>query len=178
MATPSHPSRSAHGTGDESHEKHPRCDLYVPGHLVHFIQAKMASRSERPVRWGRYGGIENGRLVVRFLDGSAGRYRIHRPEEVAGVAEVGDKVRVCEGLRYAAISRRFEHVLSVCIALTDDAWRPCSVASGEPATLEELTDRLEDRGGFLVSGRRLAELVDSRSEGGAAPPDGGLEPVS
>lgn len=128
MVTPGHPSRSViQFGGGGPHEKYPPCDLYLPGHLVHWTQAKLALRagSERPVRWGRFAGIEEGWLVVRFLDGTA-RYRIHRPDDVAGVAASGDKVRVCEGLHFATISRRFEHVLSVCIACPDDPWQPCS----------------------------------------------------
>ena len=82
-------------------QRHPACDLYLPGHLVHNIAAKKSWESSDPVRWGRFQGVEDGCLIVRYLDGE-GRYRIHRPTEVGRVAQVGDKVRVSERWRRPA----------------------------------------------------------------------------
>jgi hypothetical protein len=95
------------------------------------------------------------------------------------VAARGDKVRVSERWRIASISRRFEQLSAVCIALPDDPWRPCSVAPDEPVSLEDQADRLTDRGGFLLPGRLAAQLVSSEREGGHGPrPGGGLDEVS
>ncbi len=158
--------------------EHPVCDLYVPGHLVHDDQAKKSWESGDPVRWGRFRHVEDGCLVVRYLDGEE-RYRIHRPAEVECVAEVGDKVRVSERWRTATISRRFEQLLTVGIALEDDPWRPCSVAPGEPCTLDDLTACAAERDGLLVSGRRPAQLVGPGSgESDDPSPDGAVAEVS
>ena len=179
MTTPGRAARAGEERATRSAEEHPACDLYVPGHLVHFIQAKKAWESADPVRWGRFEGVDDGCLVVRFLDGYAGRYRIHRPSEVARVAARGEKVRVSERWRFASISRRFEQLLGVCIALPDDPSRPCSVAPDEPDSLDDLADRLAERGGFLVPGRRAAQLAGRGSEAvDSLPPNGGLDEVS
>jgi hypothetical protein len=159
-------------------QRHPACDLYLPGHLVHNIAAKKSWESSDPVRWGRFQGVEDGCLIVRYLDGE-GRYRIHRPTEVGRVAQVGDKVRVSERWRTATVSRRFEQLLTVCIALEDDPWRPCSIAPSEPATLDDLAVHAAERGGFTVPGRRLAQLVGRGSGAGDdPPPDGAVAEVS
>jgi hypothetical protein len=179
MTTPGNAARANDARAIRSSEEHAACDLYVPGHLVHIIQAKKAWESDDPVRWGRFEGVDHGCLVVRFLDGGLGRYRIHRPSEVARVAARGDKVRVSERWRLASISRRFEQLLAVCVALPDDPSRPCSVAPDEPASLDDLTDRLAERGGFLVPGRRAVELAGRGPEAVAGPsPNGGLDEVS
>jgi hypothetical protein len=141
MTTPGHVARTSDEKVTPRSEAHRGCDLYVPGHLVHFTQAKKAWESDDPVRWSRFEGVDEGYLIVRFLDG-AGRYRVHRPSELTRVAERGDKVRVSERWRLASISRRFEHLLSVCIALPDDPWRSCSVAHSEPVSFEDRADRL------------------------------------
>src|SRR5580704_13343180 len=142
MTTPGNAARANDAWAIRSSEEHAACDLYVPGHLVHIIQAKKAWESDDPVRWGRFEGVDDGCLVVRFLDGYAGRYRIHRPSEVVRVAARGEKVRVSERWRFASISRRFEQLLGVCIALPDDPSRPCSVAPDEPTSIEDPADRL------------------------------------
>jgi hypothetical protein len=179
MTTPGNAARANKARATRSSQEHPACDLYVPGHLVHFIQAKKAWESDDPVRWGRFEGVDDGCLVVRFLDGYAGRYRIHRPSEVVRVAARGEKVRVSERWRFASISRRFEQLLGVCIALPDDPSRPCSVAPDEPDSLDDLADRLAERGGFLVPGRRAAQLAGRGSEAvDSLPPNGGLDEVS
>jgi hypothetical protein len=179
MTTPGNAARANDARAIRSSEEHAACDLYVPGHLVHIIQAKKAWESDDPVRWGRFEGVDHGCLVVRFLDGGLGRYRIHRPSEVARVAARGDKVRVSERWRLASISRRFEQLLAVCVALPDDPSRPCSVAPDEPASLDDLTDRLAERGGFLVPGRQAVQLAGRGPEAVAGPsPNGGLDEVS
>jgi hypothetical protein len=179
MTTPGNAARANEARAIRSSEEHAACDLYVPGHLVHIIQAKKAWESDDPVRWGRFEGVDHGCLVVRFLDGGLGRYRIHRPSEVARVAARGDKVRVSERWRLASISRRFEQLLAVCVALPDDPSRPCSVAPDEPASLDDLTDRLAERGGFLVPGRQAVQLAGRGPEAVAGPsPNGGLDEVS
>jgi hypothetical protein len=142
MVTPGDVARTNDGATRRS-EEHPACDLYLPGHLVHDIQTKEAWESGDPVRWGRFGGVADGCIVVRFLDGTE-RYRVHRPAEVDRVAKPGDKVRVSERWRVASLSRRFEQLLAVCIALPDDPWRPCGVARGESGSLEDLADRLDE----------------------------------
>jgi hypothetical protein len=178
MTTPGHVARTRDDRITRRPEAYPACDLYLPGHLVHNIAARKAWQSDDPVRWGRFEGVDDGCLVVRFLDGTR-RYRIHRPSEVTRMAARGDKVRVSERWRFASISRRFEQLLAVCIALPDDPWRSCSVAPDEPVSFEDLADRLIDRGGFLVPGRLVAQFVGPEQEGGEGlPPDGGLTEVS
>jgi hypothetical protein len=178
MGTPGDAARAGDGSTTRRNDEHPACDLYRPGHLVHVIQARKAWESDDPVRWGRFEGVDDGCLVVRFLDGTA-RYRIHRPAEVERVAEVGDKVRISERWRVASISRRFEHLLAVCIALVDDPWPQCGVAPREPRSLEDLVAHVADRGGFMAPGRRITHLAGRAPEGGGGPtPDGDLGEVS
>ena len=155
-------SRPAGGRrpGPVPHPSFEPCDLYLPGHLVHPIQAKKAWTSEDPVRWGRFAGIEDELVVVRFLD-AVERFRNHRPQEIAAVAAVGDKVRVSDRYRVLSLHRRFEHVLTVCVAPADASWTPCGVADpAEPSSLDDLSHRLETRGGFLVPRPSVLRLLD------------------
>ncbi len=165
MAAPGYAARTHGGNTTRRSSEHAECDLYLPGHLVHFIQAKKAWESGDPVRWGRFERVDEGCLVVCFLDGR-GRYRVHRPAEVGRVAEAGDKVRVSERWRVASISRRFEQLLAVCIALPDDPWRPCRLAPQEPASCDGPAERIDHRGGFVAPGSVVSQLFGSRPRGG------------
>lgn len=178
MVIPGDAARTDDGYVTDRTDGPPACDRYQPGHLVHAAQARNAWASDERVRWGRFERVADGRLVVRFLDGTA-RYRIHRPADVEAVAEAGDKVRVSERWRVASISRRFEQVLAVCIALPDDRWRPCGVALRRPRSLEGLAAHVRDRGGFMAPGQPVPPFVGPwPEEGHDPPPDGGLGEVS
>ena len=138
MGTPGDAARATGGRVPHEAGGQPACALYEPGHLVHAVQATNFWESGDPVRWGRFRGVHDGDLVVDFLDATR-RYRIHRPAEVARVAVVGDKVRVSERWRVAAISRRFEQLLLFGIALADDPSGPCRAVPGEQAWLDEVS---------------------------------------
>jgi hypothetical protein len=177
MVTPGDVARTDGGSASHRTDG-PACDLYVPGHLVHDIQATKSWESGERGRWGRFERVDDGYLVVRFLDGT-GRYRIHRPAEVGRVAEPGDKVRVSERWRIATISRRFEHVLTVSIALPRDPWRPCTAAPDAPGSPDDLAGRLAGRGGFSVPGPVATQLAGPGPDGrDDLPPDGDLSEVS
>jgi hypothetical protein len=127
-------------------------------------QATKAWESDDPVGWGRFAGVEDGLVVVRFLDGVE-RFRCHRPPEIAALAEVGDKARVSHRWGVLSLHRRFENVITVSIANVDAPWTPCSVGEpAEPESLDELAQRLEERGGFLVSGLEALRLLDAEVE--------------
>jgi hypothetical protein len=132
------------------------CDLYVPGHQVHYIQAKRAALGDDPVSWGRLDSIDReGVITVEFLD-RVERYWNHRPEEIQRVAQRGDKVRIARRWGLLSVHRRFEKLITVCIADADAPLRPCSVADG-PTALDDLSERLLDRGGFIVPGRDVVQ---------------------
>ena len=44
----------------------PTCDLYLRGHLVHWVQAKRAA--EHAFSWGRLEEIDRETVTVRYLD--------------------------------------------------------------------------------------------------------------
>jgi hypothetical protein len=157
---------SSRSFGRESirHPSFEPCDLYVRGHLVHPTQARKAWESDEPVSWGRFAGIDEGLAVVRFLD-RVERFRCHRPQEIAALAEVGDKARFSHRWGVLSLHRRFEHVITVSIADVDAPWTPCSMEPLEPEPLDAL--RLEERGGSLVPGPDTLLPLDAELE-----PDG------
>jgi len=144
--------RPDEATGRRTRRKLLPCDLYVPGHLVHYIQAKRAALGDDPVSWGRLDRVDsNGVITVEFLD-RVERYWNHRPEEIQRVAQQGDKVRIARRWGLLSVHRRFDKLITVCVADADAPWRACSVAD-DPRSLDELSERLLDRGGFIVPGR-------------------------
>jgi hypothetical protein len=135
------------------------CDLYLPGHLVHRLQAKRAATSDDPVRWGRLDTIDHaGVITVEFLDG-AERYWTHRPEQIERLAVPGDKVRVSPRWDLLSVHRRFEQLVIVCVADAATPRQPCSVADAAPASIEDLLLRLEERGGFVVPGADVTRFL-------------------
>jgi hypothetical protein len=138
----------------------PPCDLYIPGHLVHWIQAKKASG--HPCTWGVLEDVREQVITVRFLDRVA-HYRNHRADSVIEAARVGARVEVCERYGLLGIPLDNDETQLVCIADAARPWRQCSVASADPASLDELTQRMTDRGGFVVPAALLQRMTEGES---------------
>jgi hypothetical protein len=102
---------------------------------------------------------------VRFLDRVV-RYRNHHAEAVLEVAQKGVRARVSED--YSLLGIRLKNapreVACVCIVDADEPWRPCSVAP-PVRSLDDLVDRMEDRGGFCIPGALLARIVETGVSG-------------
>jgi hypothetical protein len=151
--------RSAGSEAGRIRRAQPECDLYIPGHMVHWIQARLAW--EHPREWGVLDEVQERVITVRFSDRIA-RYRNHQVEALLDVAEHGSSVLV--SARYGTLSVPSDHgsLWCFCIADADEPWRACSVAPEGPVSYEDLVDRLEDRGGFSIPGA-LLPLSDDAS---------------
>jgi hypothetical protein len=137
----------------------PECDLYIPGHEVHWIQARQSSKP--PHSWGVLDEVSGQVITVRFLDRVV-RYRNHHTEGVLEVAQEGARVRVSEdcGLLGIPLKNAPGHVACFCIVDADEPWRPCGVAPSV-RSLDDLLDRIEDRGGFGIPGGLLAGMAET-----------------
>src|SRR5450631_2832139 len=76
--------------------RRPKCDLFKPGHCVHWIAAKQASRTTP--RTGKLIELTDDAVTVEYLDRTT-RYRSHDVGGLRAVAEIGAKVRVFEDYR-------------------------------------------------------------------------------
>ena len=132
-----------------SHNRNVKCDLFLPGHLTHWIQQRKAS--ETTPRTGRLVGVDDGVITVAYLD-KTGHYRNHRAEEVLEVAQPGTKVRVFEDYGILGIDLDQRTSKSFCIADAGRPWIPCSYEPLNPVTAKALAERLNQRGGFSVPG--------------------------
>ena len=122
--------------------RRPTCDLYLPGHLVHWVQANKAV--EHKFSWGRLEGIDEAVVTVRYLD-RVGRYRSHDTAELVFYSALGDKVGVCEPygvLRYDHGNRR-----TLLVGVTDTAapWVPCRYQPLEQITPDTLAQRIRNQ---------------------------------
>ena len=81
------------------------CDLYLPGHHTHWIQARMASAERQ--RWGRLVAVDDDVVTVAYLDGVR-RYRNHQAETLLNIVAPGTKVAVCE--RYQTLRIDIDHL--------------------------------------------------------------------
>ena len=130
----------------------PTCDLYLQGHLVHWVQAKKAT--EHRFSWGRLEAVEEQTVTVRYLD-RVGRYRTHDTAELAFYTSVGDKLSVCEPygvLRYDIDDRR---TLLVGVTDADAPWEPCRYRPLEQITPDTLAERIRTHGGYSVPAHGL-----------------------
>jgi hypothetical protein len=132
-----------------SRNRRVECDLYLPGHCVHWIQARKAS--ETTPRTGRLVEINDGVISVEYLD-KIGRYRNHHPEDLLEVAQPGAKVRAFEGFGLPGVDINHFTTRMFCIADADRPWTPCSTEPMTSVTPEALAQRLQERGGFIVPG--------------------------
>lgn len=135
-----------------SSSRRTKCDLFRPGHCLHWLAAKHASRTTP--RTGRLVALSEGSLTVEYLDRTT-RYRGHDIGGLRAVAEIGAKVRVFEDHRLLGYDIDHWHCRMFGIALDEDQWTPCSYEPLTDITPEALADRLETRGGFSVSGESV-----------------------
>jgi hypothetical protein len=132
------------------------CQLYVPGHTIHYLQAIKSTGQHH--QWGILIGITWDMILVEYLD-RVGVYRNHKAEELLRVADLGDQVRVCEKFSILRIAgeRNCNHCFSVVDA--DAPWRPCDFTPLTDASPEALAERLITHGGFLVPGRAVLDAL-------------------
>ena len=135
---------------------HRDCELYVPGHVVHWIQAIRSA--SLPHLDGHLVGVEDGLVVVIDIGGEIRRYRNHDIEHLVGLVDIGDPVRVCES---SSILRRDQGGGASCfsIAKVVDAWRPCESEPITDVSPEGLARRLETHGGFAVAGSEVLKTL-------------------
>jgi|GEM_PF-3186184 len=137
--------------------KAPECDLYIAGHLTHWVQANRSAG--QPHEKGVFEGIRDGLITIRFPD-RVEQFRNHRVHQDLDVAKPATEVRFCR--RYCVLRvtdwTAGEHkVISVLEA--DEPWRPCSVDPKEPESFEDLAERANERGGFAISGPLVASWL-------------------
>jgi hypothetical protein len=132
--------------------RRPTCDLYLPGHLVHWVQAKKAA--EHKFRWGRLEGIDDSVVTIRFLD-RVGRYRTHDTAELAFYAAPDDKISVCEP--YGVLRLDLDDRRTLLVGVSDVAakWVPCRYEPLEDVTPDTLAERIRTQGGFSVPAHGL-----------------------
>jgi hypothetical protein len=124
------------------------CALYIPGHTVHFIQARHGWEERRPRLPARLIAVE-GNLVVVRVGSYERRYRNHEPDRLRAAAErAGGEVLVQAGLSLLWIPHEGGDSL-FCIADADLPWRECLVEDDAPGPLstKEVVERLLERGG-------------------------------
>lgn len=132
------------------------CDLYLPGHHWHWIQARKAS--ETTPRIGKVVDVGDGVITVKYLDRTS-RYRNHDARTLAKIAKPGMKVRVFE--RYGLLGVENDHFSGhrFCVVDAAEPLVPCSYEPLVSVTPEALAERLRTRGGFSVPGDALIRAV-------------------
>jgi hypothetical protein len=102
------------------------CTLYIPGHLVHWIQAiHSASEPRRPQR-GRVAGVDEGLVTVSFGDEQR-RYRNHDTDRLREIlAAYSADVIVDEGWSILKLPHGDGRAYCLSIAKESTLWRPCS----------------------------------------------------
>ena len=156
------PERSPIGGAGRRRRAQPNCDLYIPGHMVHWIQAKLSW--EHPRAWGVLEEVQGQVITVRFSDRIA-RYRNHQVEALLELAERGTRVLVSTRYGTLGVPTDPGSLRVFCIAAADEPWRACSVAPLGPVSHGELVDRLKDRGGFSIPAALLASSDDGPRNG-------------
>ena len=140
----------------------PRCQLYIAGHSVHWIQAKLSL--EEAHRQGRLIAVDGDLLTVDFGD-EVKQYRNCTANRLLEIVGVGGDVNICEGysvLRTPSSDGHYLFCYLFCIAGVHETWVPCDYSPLTSASPEGLALRVETHGGFMVSGGQvMRELGDA-----------------
>ena len=135
-----------------------RCQLYIAGHSVHWIQAKLSL--EEAHRQGRLIAVDGDLLTVDFGD-EVKQYRNCTANRLLEIVGVGGDVSICEGYSVLRTPSSDGHYL-FCIADVHETWVPCDYSPLTSSSPEGLAQRVETHGGFMVSGEQvMRELGDA-----------------
>jgi hypothetical protein len=137
--TPTPPSESGPGT----------CALYIPGHKVHFIQARLSQENPEQNVPGLIESIAG--QIVRVRVGE--EVRSYRNHDLSRLIELSVDTREVV-LRQRGVLECRSHL--VCIAPADEPWTSCRGPSTHGTDAASLGDRLLNDGGFLISATDLA----------------------
>ena len=130
----------------------PTCDLYLPGHQWHWIQARKSADARGS--YGKLVEVGEDAIVVEYLD-RVGHYRNHHAGKILNSSDLGAKVRVVERFHMLGVDLPNGRHGGFCIALETDKWTPCSYEPLTDVTPEALAERLGTRGGFSVPGESV-----------------------
>lgn len=129
-----------------------RCGLYLPGHEVHWIQAKKSAEERTPPERAKLVAVEGDDLVVVRMVGLR-EYRCYHSHEVprlveaAGGFERAVEVQQRWGILWTGGGR-------FCVCRYGREWSPCpetplTLPAG-PVGAEELVRLVRERGGFSL----------------------------
>lgn len=127
------------------------CPSFRPGHMTHWIQAKLSWSRDADQRWPVDGVVveDSGLLVLAMADGTVEHRWTHDPRFVR--ARLADPARGRLQLAEPALLRIGDTLVSVC--RLDDLVR-CPTDTDVGAL--SLGERLEELGGFGGAGRDVA----------------------
>ena len=142
------------------------CDLYGPGHNVHWIPALKSAGNAAAGERTRATLVvaADGVIVVSLADGDLFRYRTHSTRRIRRIAKPGDEVIVCESYRILGVRGPRGTTRLFGIALDRDEMRPCGASPITAATPEALAEQLATRGGFSVPGQEVLAALDGSAE--------------
>ncbi len=142
------------------------CDLYGPGHNVHWIPALKSAGNAAAEERTRTTLVvaADGVIVVSLADGDLVRYRTHSTRRIRRIAKPGDEMIVCESHRILGVPGPRGATRMFCIALDRDELQPCSVSPVTVATPDALAEQLATRGGFSVPGHHVLAALDGFAE--------------
>jgi hypothetical protein len=125
-----------------------RCQMYLPGHSVHWIQARKSEPG--PFEVGILTEV-NGDVITLEFGTEYRRYRNHEVERLVEIVGIDNGVHVSE--RYRILRSRTGYLFS--IATVGDRSVSCDATPLATVTPEALAERLETHGGFSIPGRQL-----------------------
>lgn len=136
-----------------------QCGLYLPGHDVHWIQAKLAARSETDLAVpGHLLEARPDGLILVEVDGGIRRLWNHNPERLKRIA-ARDNGEISHQPRFHLLLVRGSYVF--CVVDADSSERqPCPERppTGDPIQL------LKEAGGFSIPGPEALRWIESQTD--------------
>jgi hypothetical protein len=133
-----------------------KCQLYLAGHTVHYIQAIHSAGEVH-----REGSLvaSNGNVITVDFGDELKRYRNHDVEPLVEIVGIGGSVRICESYVILRFPRGGGNAC-FSIANVDEPWIPCDHTPLKSISPEALADRLNSHGGFSVPGSQLIRATN------------------
>ncbi len=128
------------------------CALYLPGHMIHYIQARLSWENPEKHLPGLIESIESEIVQVRVADG----VRSYRNHDLSRLVELSKDTRDVVIRSYGVLECRM-HLF--CVAPADQERIPCRGPSSHATDGASLFERALNDGGFLIPG---ADLISSK----------------
>lgn len=127
----------------------PPCQVYFPGHVVHWVQVNLSIGE--PHLTGTLAGVGGGVIAIDFGE-QITFFQNHEPEHLIKTIGIGGTVQICDKYSLLISGDDYFSILN-----TNEPLGPCKYDALTSTSFDALAERLRTHGGYTVPGSQVLD---------------------